>query len=47
MHAPTFHILQPSQGTTLTAQADDLLRQMENLLRAGEFLVCALLQMRI
>lgn len=42
-----FYVLQPEAGQTLLQQADDLLHQMENLLRAGECSLDALLQMRI
>lgn len=47
MHAPTFHILHPSQGTTLTAQADDLLRQINALEASGACRFDALLQARL
>lgn len=39
--------MQPEAGQTLLQQADDLLRQMENLFKAGECSLDALLQMRI
>ena len=42
-----FYVLQPEAGQTLLQQADDLLRQMENLFKAGECSLDALLQMRI
>lgn len=42
-----FCVLQPEAGQTLLQQADDLLRQMENLFKAGECSLDALLQMRI
>ncbi|MGM9687593.1 MAG: Rid family hydrolase [Alloprevotella sp.] len=42
-----FCVLQPEAGQTLLQQADDLLRQIENLLEAGECSLDALLQMRI
>lgn len=42
-----FYVLQPEAGQTLLQQADDLLRQMENLFKAGGCSLDALLQMRI
>lgn len=42
-----FYVLQPEAGQTLLQQADDLLRQMENLFKVGECSLDALLQMRI